>query len=85
MSGIFLGNAMELWWNPIILLTGDASSRYLSGFEMVSVDVRETIVGDGGVTGNCVRNSVVSEVLDQGVVLTSLRGFMHAPDSCAVF
>ena len=29
---------------------------------MVSVDVREAIVGDGGVAGNCVRNSVVSEV-----------------------
>jgi len=45
MSGIFLGNATELWWNPIILMVGDVSSRYLSGFGMVLVDVREAIVG----------------------------------------
>ena len=58
MGRIFLGNVMEFWWNSIILLTGDVSLRYLSGFGMVSVDVREVIVA-----GKCVRNSVVSEVL----------------------
>ena len=35
---------MEFWQNSIILLTGDVSLRYVSGFEMVSVDVREVIV-----------------------------------------
>ncbi|HDN58942.1 MAG TPA: hypothetical protein ENF20_03180 [Candidatus Marinimicrobia bacterium] len=35
---------MEFWWNSIILLTGGVSLRYLSGFGMVSVDVREMIV-----------------------------------------
>ena len=40
MSRIFLGNAMEFWWNPIIVLTGGVSLHYLSGFDMVSVDVR---------------------------------------------
>jgi hypothetical protein len=35
---------MEFWWNSIILLTGGVSLRYLSGFRMVSVDVREVIV-----------------------------------------
>ena len=44
MGRIFLGNAMEFWWNPIILLTGGVSLRHVSGFEMVSVDVREVIV-----------------------------------------
>jgi len=44
MGRIFLGNTMEFWQNSIILLTGDVSLRYVSGFEMVSVDVREVIV-----------------------------------------
>jgi len=44
MGRIFLGNAMEFWWNPIILLTGGVSLRHVSGFEMVSMDVREAIV-----------------------------------------
>ncbi len=44
MGRIFLGNAMEFWWNSIILLAGGVSLRYLSGFGMVSVDVREVIV-----------------------------------------
>jgi len=35
---------VEFWWNPIILLMGDVSLRYLSKLEMVSVDVREVIV-----------------------------------------
>jgi len=40
----FSGKRDEFWWNPIILLTGGVSSCYLSGFGMVSVDVREVIV-----------------------------------------
>jgi len=44
MGRIFLENAVEFWWNPIILLMGDVSLRYLSKLEMVSVDVREVIV-----------------------------------------
>jgi len=44
MGRIFLGNAVEFWWNPIILLTGDWSLHYLSELEIVSVDVREVIV-----------------------------------------
>ena len=44
MGWIFLGNAVEFWWNPIILLTGDVSLRYLSELEIVSVNVREVIV-----------------------------------------
>ena len=44
MGRIFMGNAMEFWWNSITLTTGGVSLRYVSGFEMVSVDVREVIV-----------------------------------------
>jgi len=44
MGGVFLGNAIESWWNSIILLTGGPSLRYVSGFGMVSVDVHEVIV-----------------------------------------
>ncbi len=48
---------------------------------MVSVDVREVIVAgwlDSGVAGNCVRNSVVSEVLPHPLnlyVRRSLDGY----------
>ncbi len=40
----FSGKRVEFWWDPIILLTGDLSLRYLSGFGVVLVDVREVIV-----------------------------------------
>ena len=43
----FSGKRVEFLWNPIILLTGDMSLRYLSGFGVVSVDVREVIVAGG--------------------------------------
>jgi hypothetical protein len=36
----FSGKHAGFWWNPIILLTGGRSLHYLSGFGVVSVDVR---------------------------------------------
>jgi len=73
MGWIFLGNAVEFWWNPIILLTGDVSLRYLSELEIVSVNVREVIVAGWWCGWNCVRNSVVSEVLDVPKALLLIR------------
>ena len=31
MGRVFLGNAVEFWWNPVSLMTGGLSLRYVSG------------------------------------------------------